>query len=424
MSAPSSSPRLTIAVLGAGITGLQIALSILSSPSSFPQSKVRVLVIGQHFPGDESIAYTSPWAGGHWRSHAHSSPEDAELRVWDAKTYQEWRRLLRFDGAGKGEVTGKANGAKTGQEELEKEVGLGCRESILFWSEDTDETVGGTEGGGQGLWWRDVVSGFRVLSSEELARASHASGDRAGENDVDSGKIVFGARYDTVCINVPRYLQYMKERVMALGGEFVRATVRTEEGVEGVVEDVRRIVQEHDSQSAFPNLESKGTELEALVLATGLLSRSFLPEEEASKLYPVRGQTVLVSGEAPRAITHLFPGGDIWYVIPRPGSGTTILGGCKEVGYWDEKEDQELTRKILERARGLVPELLTNGGNEFEILSVQVGRRPGRKGGPRVEIEKEKMKAVRVVHAYGHEGAGYQNSIGSAEKVVKLLAET
>jgi D-amino-acid oxidase len=161
--------------------------------------------------------------------------------------------------------------------------------------------------------------------------------------------------------------------------------------------------------------------LDAVVLATGLSSKNFLPEEEAEKLYPIRGQTVLVKGEAPKAVTHVFSSKEISYVVPRPGSGTTILGGCKQAGNWDEKEDSHLTERILDKAKVLVPELLGADG-EFEVLSVQVGRRPGRRGGPRVEIEKERINAVKVVHAYGHSGAGYQNSIGSAGKVVKLLA--
>jgi D-amino-acid oxidase len=344
------------------------------------------------------------------------------LRDWDARTYREWRRLLAPSDEGETRTV----------EELEKELGLGLRESIMFWSEDTDETLGGPTGNGEGLWWRNVVSRFRVLSAEELTQASLASrGTVSG--DESSGEIVFGTRYDTVCINVPRYLAYLKERVTALGGKFVRATVKTDGGLEGVVEDVQRIVSSHLSQSQdssqTPLSNNPEQELEALILATGLLSRFYLPEEEAAKLYPVRGQTVLVRGEAPRAVTHLFPGGDIGYVIPRPGTGTSILGGSKEVGNWDAGEDRELTERILRRARVLVPELLVgrNGNGdrdgEFEVLSVQAGRRPGRKGGPRVEMEKERVRGVRVVHAYGHEGAGYQNSVGSAEKVVRLLAD-
>jgi D-amino-acid oxidase len=389
---PTSNPKPTIAILGAGITGLQTALSILHSPG--PPT---LIILAQHLPGDESIEYTSPWAGGHWRSHAHAGggEAEAELRAWDQRTYEEWRRLLA------------SSEGKT-REELEKELGLGVRESIMFWSEETDET-GGMEG--EGLWWRGVVSGFRVLSAQELAGASSASGG--------GREVVFGARYDTVCVNVPRYLAYLTERITALGGKFVRAAVRTDGGLEGVVEDVKRLVA----------AECPENQLQELILAAGLLSQKYLPAEEAEKLYPVRGQTVLVKGEAPRAVTHLFPGGEISYVIPRPGSGTTILGGCKEVGSWEAEEDRELTGKILEKARGLVPELLVGGGGadgkgQFEVLSVQVGRRPGRKGGPRVEVDGSgRIGGVRVVYAYGHEGAGYQNSVGSAEKVVALLAE-
>ena len=318
------------------------------------------------------------------------------------------------------------------REELEKELGLGIRESVMYWSEETDETRGeksGKEGEAEGLWWREVVSGFRVLSSEEPRRHKDPQASRASGTQERETNVVFGARYDTICINVPRYLAYLAERITALGGEFIRAEVRTDGGLEGVVEDVLHLITAHHQHPSRSPEHAPGpsNQLEALVLATGLMSKAFLPKEEASLLYPVRGQTVLIKGEAPRAVTHLFPGGEIGYVIPRPGSGTTILGGCKERDNWDAEEDGEMTRKILGRAKGLVPELLVGGKGgegEFEVLGVQVGRRPGRKGGPRVEVEKEKIKGVRVVYAYGHEGAGYQNSVGSAEKVVRLLAES
>lgn len=130
------------------------------------------------------------------------------------------------------------------------------------------------------------------------------------------------------------------------------------------------------------------------------------------------------------ARTHVGFGSDheLSYVIPRPGSGTTILGGCKEVGNWETEEDKGLTERILERIRasGMAPELLRGDGKdakgEFEVLNVQVGLRPGRKGGPRVEVQEGgKVGGTWVVHAYGHAGAGYQNSVGSAGKVVRLI---
>jgi D-amino-acid oxidase len=443
MEAPQPKSHQTIAILGAGITGLQTALSILSSgaPASQPggtqpPTPPKVIIIAQHLPGDESIEYTSPWAGGHWRSHAHSSPEEAEIRDWDARTYQFWRELLQpktLDGA---EKEGKTREAL--QEDLEKELGLGVRESIMLWSEETDETRaekgdGEGKGEGNGLWWRDVVTGFRVLSPQELSQASRASHASRGEGKGDGkgeDEIVFGARYDTVCINVPRYLTHLTEKITALGGEFIRAQVRTDRGVEGIVEDVQRLIHTHPTPASHgPQSAIPPPGLSALVLATGLSSRKFLPADEAGKLYPVKGQTVLVRGEAPRAVTRLFPGGGLGYVIPRPGSGTTVLGGSRGEGDWSEEADARVTEAIWRWARALVPELWVGGTGakggggegELEVLGVQVGRRPGRKGGPRVEVEKEKVRGVRVVYSYGHEGAGYQNSVGSAEKVVGLL---
>jgi glycine/D-amino acid oxidase-like deaminating enzyme len=113
------------------------------------------------------------------------------------------------------------------------------------------------------------------------------------------------------------------------------------------------------------------------------------------------------------------PESEMLYVVPRPGSGTTILGGCKQVGNWSVEVDQELNERIVAGMKkfGLADELRGEDG-QFEILSYQVGFRPGRKGGPRVEIEGE---GVWVLHNYGHAGGGYQNSVGCAEEVVRLL---
>lgn len=102
--------------------------------------------------------------------------------------------------------------------------------------------------------------------------------------------------------------------------------------------------------------------------------------------------------------------------------------------------DKEATKVILERAKVLAPDLV-GGNGEMEVVSEQVGFRPSREGGPRVEVEAVEGRVV--VHSYGHSGAGYvfssavcagsimadwgtlryQNSVGSARKVVRLLED-
>lgn len=156
-----------------------------------------------------------------------------------------------------------------------------------------------------------------------------------------------------------------------------------------------------------------------VVNATGLGARTLVPDPA---VHPVKGQTVLVKGEAQAIRTFLYAGGGgIAYVIPRPGSGTSILGGTKEKGVHSADVDDVATERILARARELAPELLTGEDGGFEVLSVQVGFRPAREGGARMEIEE--VDGFKVVHAYGHDGAGYQNSIGVAEDVVRMVKE-
>jgi len=173
----------------------------------------------------------------------------------------------------------------------------------------------------------------------------------------------------------------------------------------------------------------------AVVNATGLSARHLFTIDdptEAKRLHPIRGQTVLVKGELKEIRTLQSYDATskttrIAYAIPRPGSGTTVLGGCNIKEEWSTEADDEMTKEILGKCRDLVPELLIKGNDQFEVIKVQVGLRPGRTGGARVErevvsvgSEMEKRDMV-VVHAYGMAGAGFQNSVGVAGEVLKLV---
>ena len=71
------------------------------------------------------------------------------------------------------------------------------------------------------------------------------------------------------------------------------------------------------------------------------------------------------------------------------------------------------------------PSIITNGlpPNEggFEIIADIVGRRPTRRGGPRVELEG--LGDKKIVHAYGLGGRGYETSWGVAAEVLRLVEE-
>jgi D-amino-acid oxidase len=383
-----TSPPSHIIILGAGVTALQTALSLLTAHPNYT-----ITLIAAHVPGDSSIDYTSPLAGGHWRSHDGLAPSDALPREWDARTYQHWTQLLK-DGDGKA--------ADETYADRVARMGLGFKESRNYWGTENEET----KPHGEGLWWKNTVDGFTILDLPTLTDEPPPAG------------AIFGLKYQSICINVPQYLRYLHGRVISLGARIIQSPVAVSGGLAGAVRDAKRILLSSD-----PSI-TEGSIL-ALVNATGLSARHIVHPDEAAKLYPIRGQTVLVKGEAARARTLVgFPGADdIAYVIPRPGSGTTILGGSKQVGSWDEEVDGVLNERILERvvSEGMAEELRTGPGRGFEVLSYQVGWRPGRKGGPRVEGEGEKVDGVWVVHAYGHAGGGYQNSVGSAERVVAII---
>jgi D-amino-acid oxidase len=218
-------------------------------------------------------------------------------------------------------------------------------------------------------------------------------------------------------INVPQYLLYLLERAKSYGVGVVKARLDTSKGFVHALEEAEGLVLSSSSNSPSKPVA-------CFVNATGLGALALCDD---ANVFPIRGQTVLVKGEAHSTITRV--GSDYRaYCIPRPGSGTTILGGTKEEGVWGSEPDDTATEGILRRNAWQVPELLTGADGGFVVLSVQCGLRPGRKGGPRVEVEVlsegQGGKTVRVVHSYGHAGAGYQNSVGSARKVVRLVGES
>jgi D-amino-acid oxidase len=98
----------------------------------------------------------------------------------------------------------------------------------------------------------------------------------------------------------------------------------------------------------------------------------------------------------------------MFYVIPRRGE--FVLGGCSVPTEADiaPDPDPELSRAIVERCKRI-------GQDPGSVLRARTGLRPVR---GEVRLERD----ARVVHNYGHGGAGYTLSWGCAEEVTRLLA--
>jgi glycine/D-amino acid oxidase-like deaminating enzyme len=237
---------------------------------------------------------------------------------------------------------------------------------------------------------------------------------QTGEKSIFAQKL-HGHKYNAIIINVPLYLQFLLDTSIQLGAQTIRTTLITSTSLSNSLKYLT------------PTLRETATEkTDAYVNATGIGAGKLVPDEN---VYPIRGQTITVRGSA-KGITCIdaSPGNsgpdspNILYILPRPHSNITIFGGTKQANSWVAEPNPQTTKEILEAAKEWAPELLNEKG-EFEVLSEQVGLRPGRKGGVRVEIETMEGGDFVVCHAYGHAGAGYQNSIGSAQKVVRLLGE-
>lgn len=118
-----------------------------------------------------------------------------------------------------------------------------------------------------------------------------------------------------------------------------------------------------------------------------------------------------------KTLEDLGPRGAITYIIPRPSpSGSVLLGGTYQVGNWDTSIDLHTAASILEQCGKLEPSLL-DAASSARVVSHNVGLRPAREGGPRVEQQVvdlpiknalrgpqqsgDEMGVMRLVHAYG-----------------------
>jgi D-amino-acid oxidase len=182
------------------------------------------------------------------------------------------------------------------------------------------------------------------------------------------------------------YLRWLSRRVVDAGGTIVRRTVA-------------RL-----AEAAAP----------VVVNATGLAAGALCGDPA---VFPARGHVVRVANpgltvsvrdeDDPAGITDVHP-----------RSRDVVLGGTYEPGRWDTVPDAGAREAILRRCTALVPELAG-----AVVLGEGVGLRPGRVGGPRVEAE-TLPGGGRLVHAYGHGGAGMTLAWGCADEVAGLALDT
>ncbi|XP_060533800.1 D-aspartate oxidase [Cylas formicarius] len=159
---------------------------------------------------------------------------------------------------------------------------------------------------------------------------------------------------------------------------------------------------------------SELTDYDVMVNCTGLNARRLIDDD---KLIPIRGQIVNV--EAPwQNVIYIVQSQDdnsSCYIIPN--THTVILGGTKQESF-NTRIDEDDYKKILRNTLKVCPSL-----EGCRISKHQVGLRPGRN---KVRLEGEFLRmsdgrVVKVVHNYGHGGAGITLSVGCAREAASLV---
>jgi D-amino-acid oxidase len=127
-----------------------------------------------------------------------------------------------------------------------------------------------------------------------------------------------------------------------------------------------------------------------------------------NSVYAIKGQVALVG---PRPEMDWSISADGYYCYPR--ASDTVIGGTTERHVYTETTDWIALSLMVRANRRILPDL-----EEASIRASVAGLRPFREQGVRVELET--VKGRRIIHNYGHGGAGVTLSWGSAELALEL----
>ncbi|MEU8530604.1 FAD-dependent oxidoreductase [Streptomyces sp. NPDC048629] len=214
--------------------------------------------------------------------------------------------------------------------------------------------------------WSAEVSGLRRARPEEVP-----------------GPYATGLAARLPLIDMPVHLGWLTDRLVTAGGTVERRAI-----------------------TSFAEADAP-----VVVDCTGLAARTLAPDDG---LRPVRGQLVLVEN----------PGIEEWFTAADPASSATtyyfpqpgrlVLGGTAEEGDARTVPDEATAAAIIARCARIRPEIA-----EARVIGHRVGLRPSRAGGVRIATE-PLSNGGRLVHNYGHGGAGVTVAWGCARAAAAL----
>ncbi|KAG7666016.1 uncharacterized protein J8A68_000446 [[Candida] subhashii] len=348
-----------IVIVGAGVLGLSTALVICEN-LTIPHE---LTIIGEYGPHDPSMnaglsnyaRYTSPWAGAHFRPFPSKNSQEYAEMKLTRLT------LSKF-----------------------KSLSYGCPESSIKFVEGVEYLENPDE------FYKTAGKGY----SEEIDNFTRLE-------DVKEGYI--GFKYDTWVLNAPMYLQFLYRKLL------IEYDVKF---INQKLESLKQVNEYIPNQPIIINCTGMGLQYNG----------GYDPE-----CFPIRGQTLLINPpkDCPyldKTITYQHADGNWTFVIPRPLNGGVILGGTKQPNEWSTEIRRDDTEALKKRGEAYFPELMKvdeDGKRYFDVLKINVGLRPARKSGLRIETEKR--GGNYIIHNYGAGGMGYELSYGSGLKVYENL---
>lgn len=211
-------------------------------------------------------------------------------------------------------------------------------------------------------------------------------------------------------IDTDRAMHWLTSLVESKGARFVTETIRED------------LITVEDSLRARFNAD-------VIVNCTGLQSLSLAGD---STVYPIRGGLIRVINDGtvfPKVNAALtitadaaHSSNEIVFLVPR-NDNILLIGGITEPHKWDLDLTLEtpIIRRMRERCEKFLPGL-KDAQLDADYPLAQ-GLRPFR--GSNVRVERElRRSGSRIVHSYGHGGAGWSLSFGCAQDVVTLVDET
>lgn len=227
---------------------------------------------------------------------------------------------------------------------------------------------------------RTITEPAEFLTMLDDVRASHPDELPAG--------FAIGWRYTVPLIDMDLYLPYLQVRLAAASGTI--------------------------HQHSITDLGEAARHAPIVVNATGLGARELAGDAE---LTPVRGQLVVMDNPG---ITEFFTedtgwSSDLLHLYPH--GDRLVLGGVAQEGNWDLSPSEDTAEAIIGRCASIDSRIAG-----LPVRDHRVGLRPTR---PMIRCEADPaITGYRLLHNYGHGGAGVSLSWGCASDIAELAARS